>query len=208
MIEQKTPHHIPFLKSKYIFIISVIVVALTSLLVWIGAVKTGGSTFILAIDAISIIALILFLFLFWGLYKGVKLKEDVGYITDKISTWEFNFFGVSDNSTGDWDFDFVDIDGDSVFGSIISFLVGIIAWIFISFFFGLILYLIGIVLWSALLFLFAILYWVFYRAMKLVFKRSKECKGNLLKSFLYASIYTMFYTSWIYGLIFILHYFI
>ena len=60
--------------------------------------------------------------------------------------------------------------------------------------------------WYFVIFLAAIFYWIFFRAMRLVFKYSIQCKGNFALSLKYSLLYTILYSSWIYAIIVILHY--
>ena len=87
--------------------------------------------------------------------------------------------------------------GDDLGGIIIS----IVLWIVVTVLFAVILWLFGVILWTGIVVFIAMLYWIFFRALRLVFKNSKKCKGDLPISVLYGISYTLFYNFWIYGLI-------
>ena len=53
------------------------------------------------------------------------------------------------------------------------------------------------IVWAALFILIAALYWIFYRALRVVFIWSRKCRGNLLRSVGYAGFYTLLYTGWL-----------
>ncbi|REC53270.1 hypothetical protein DRF62_14510 [Chryseobacterium piscium] len=72
--------------------------------------------------------------------------------------------------------------------------------------FAFLLYFLGFFFWAAILFFAAMLYWIFFRALRLVFKNSRKCKGDLLKSFAFGFFYSFLYISWIYGIIFLVNY--
>jgi len=59
------------------------------------------------------------------------------------------------------------------------------------------------VVWVMLMIFLGMLYWVFFRALRLVFKNSVKCKGDFSKSVLLGLGYTLLYTSWMYGIVFV-----
>jgi hypothetical protein len=46
----------------------------------------------------------------------------------------------------------------------------------------------------------AMLYWIFFRALRLVFKNSNKSKGDLIESVKWGLTYTTLYNFWIYGI--------
>ena len=56
------------------------------------------------------------------------------------------------------------------------------------------------IFWFSLFVILAMLYWVFFRALKLVFSKSDETKGNFVKSIVYSLGYTILFTGWIFGI--------
>jgi hypothetical protein len=47
------------------------------------------------------------------------------------------------------------------------------------------------------------LYWVFFRALKFVFSKSTETKGDIGISAFYSLIYTVLYLGWIFGIVYL-----
>lgn len=137
-------------------------------------------------------------FITLGLYKGIKLKENIGKLTDHIDTKKLPDFsgGVPDLSAV--------MQG---FGAIAEGLGGLM----IAILSAVVLIMLGWFLilssWFILIFLSAILYWVYFRALRLVFKKSPICEGNMLLSMKYGLIYSLLYSSWIFAFIATLHYF-
>jgi hypothetical protein len=85
-------------------------------------------------------------------------------------------------------------------------IVAIILWVIATIVILILLWFLSSVVWSMLLLFAAALYWIFFRALRLVFKRSAKCKGQFLLSVIYAISYTALYVCWIYGIIFAGHY--
>ncbi|MGR3857486.1 MULTISPECIES: hypothetical protein [Chryseobacterium] len=146
----------------------------------------------------SVLAGAFFLFITGGLYSGLKLKDNIGNILNKERIQRYA------DKTPKFDSFEVDIPdaGDGIGGAIISFL----AWIVISILLVFLSYFFGLFFWSAVFLLGAILYWIFFRALRLVFKNSGKCKGKVVKSLGLGLFYSFLYISWIYGIIFLIQY--
>jgi uncharacterized membrane protein len=130
----------------------------------------------------------LFQFLFIGLYKGFKLKENVGTIITKPK-----FEDIGSNFT------LADTPSSQIEAILyLIILIPVIIALILN---------VAIFFWTAILVFIAILYWVFYRAIKFSFKQSPKCKGNILKSLLYSTIFTLTYSIWFYAIILGIHYF-
>jgi hypothetical protein len=76
----------------------------------------------------------------------------------------------------------------------VTILIAVFLWLF------------GAVLWTGIIVFMAMLYWIFFRALRLVFKNSNKCKDNLTTSVAYGLGYTTLYNFWIYGIILSTHY--
>lgn len=137
------------------------------------------------------------LFITLGLFNGVKLKDDLGQITDKIVIDKF-----PDLSSG------LEIPSDApdVGDGLAGILIGILFWILFSIVLIVFIWIFSGLLWAAVLAFAAMLYWIFFRALRLVFKNANKCKNRLAKSFAYGLFYTTLYNFWIYGLIVLMHY--
>lgn len=186
------------LTSKTVFTVTIIVAVLTVLSIWLFGLGQHRTIFENSILSTTVLSIAFYLFLTIGLYNGIKLKDDIGKLTDKI-----NLSNLPDFSHTGEGADFLDV-GDGIGGIIIS----TVLWILITFLIGLFVWLFGAVLWSGIIVFIAMLYWIFFRALRLVFKNSNKCKGNLTISLVYGFFYTILYNFWIYGVIFGIKYLI
>ncbi|KFC20683.1 hypothetical protein [Chryseobacterium sp. FH1] len=185
-----------FLETKFTFYSSIVIILLVILCVWISGYRSHHSLFQNSILSTSILAVAFFIFVSISLYEGIALRDNLGKIFTKEN------FTKNIKSTSDYapDVDVPDVDGDGLVGIILS----IFAWLAFTLLILLSLYVVGVFFWSVFLLLIAILYWIYFRALRLIFKNSKKCKGNFLKSFGLGFFYSALYVSWIYALIFLL----
>lgn len=160
-----------YLKGKSIFIISLIVIGVTILTVYISGInfnRTITSNFYLSL---GIIGLCLFIFMSYGLYQGVGLVDNFPKYRDFKS-------GDIISSSGELpDLPNIDI-GEGIGGIIISIMV----WIAMTILVVVLLIMLEAVFWFSLFVILTMLYWVFFRALKLVFNKSDETKGEILQS--------------------------
>ncbi|WP_276965882.1 hypothetical protein [Chryseobacterium sp.] len=187
-----------FLETKYVFFSTLAIIIVVILSVWFSGKADHRSLFQNSILSTSVLAGAFFLFISIGLYSGLKLKDNVGNI---LNQERIQRYADKMPKFDGFEFDPPAI-GDGIGGAILSILLWIvisILLIFLSYFFGLF-------FWSAVLLLGAILYWIFFRALRLVFKNSGKCKGDLLKSFGFGFFYSFLYISWMYGIIFLIKY--
>lgn len=181
-----------FLKGKSIFIFSLIVIGVASLTVFLTGENYHRSVSSNLYLSLSIIAISLFLFMTFGLYKGIGLIDNFPKFR--------NFKKIDFSSTPDITIDMPDISiGDGIGGLIISVLV----WIAMSILFVLLLVFLEALFWVSIFIIFAMLYWVFFRALKFVFKNSDKTKGDFGISTIYSLTYTILYVGWIYGVVFL-----
>jgi hypothetical protein len=180
--------------SKTAFSIFIIVILLTIVSYWTFGLRSHRSVVENALLSTSTLSCAFFIFLFVNLYRGAKLKDTVGKITDKFDTKKIKFLKELTPTDGDMP----DI-GEGIGGVIVTILV----WLMISVVFGILLWGLGAVIWFSVLVFAAMLYWIFYRATRLVLKNSRECEGQFDLSFLYSLGYTCFYTIWIFAVIYI-----
>lgn len=187
-----------FLETRMLSYATLGIIVFVILSVWISGQGAHRSLFQNSILSTSILAGTFFLFISLSLYFGLKLKENVGNVFNKQRLEKY-----SDNAPeiGNFDFDPPAV-GDSIGAAILS----VILWFILTIVLVVLLYFLGFLFWAAVLFLTAMLYWIFFRALRLVFKNSGKCRGNLLKSFGFGILYSFLYTSWIYGVIFLANY--
>jgi hypothetical protein len=180
-------------------------VAVTSLTVFVTGLDIKRSIYENSLITLTILSASFFCFLTTGLYFGLKLKDTLGKMTDKIK-WVNGAEGV-DHSPG---FHFPDIGGIEI-GDVPSgdgcegVIAGIFLWIIATVLIFIFLFFFGTILWAFMVIISAALYWVFYRAVRLVLKHGNKCKNDLYESIKMASSYTLLYTAWIYLIVFVLH---
>jgi len=174
------------------------IIILVILSFWLSGKDSHRSLFQNSILSTSVLAAVFFLFISLGLYYGLKLKDNIGSILnhEKVKT-------ISDKMPliDGFEFDSIDIS-EGIAGVIFS----IIFWFLFSIIITFLLYCLGIFFWVAVLLFVAMLYWIYFRALRLVFKNSGKCKGNALKSLAFGFFYSFLYISWIYGIIFLVNY--
>jgi len=143
---------------------------------------------------------VFFLFITVGLYRGVKLKDNLGQITnEKIGISDaLDSAPYLDHSDG------FDIDVGEGIGGII---IGIVLWILWAILMALLLWIFSNVILIVIGAFAAMLYWIFFRALRLVFKNSNKSKGDVVRSVRYGLTYTLLYNFWIYGIFMLTEYF-
>jgi hypothetical protein len=208
-------HRYPIWNTRVVVLITLPVIVTITVLVF---VLSDRSVFVESQITLAIISLCLFLFLTTGLYRGVRLERPGKDELDR-SIMQFesraqgsrstssDFFGLL-FSFGPPDLSHVklphiDLKGVPDAGDhLVGCLVTLVLW-------TVVLALLAILLWMLAQFIAAlpvfavVLYWVFYRALRVVFARSKACRGKLLRSMEYGLLYTLLYTGWIFALLWI-----
>lgn len=188
----------PFLETRVLSYSTLGIIILVILSVWLSGESSHRSLFQNSVLSASILATAFFLFISLGLYYGLKLKDNVGKILNHERIKK-----ISDKVPLIDGFEFEPLDIAEGIGGII---LSIVFWFLFSVIITFLLYILGVFFWAAILLLAAILYWIFFRALRLVFKNSGKCKGNLLKSLTFGLFYSFLYISWIYGIIFLANY--
>lgn len=187
--EMRKPKTYRLIESKNVFVISLIVAALTILGVYFWGLGQHNTFFENSIIATTILSIAFFSFITIGLYNGIKLKDNLGLIVDKFKGVETPDISTVDSSGP------IDV-GDGIAGIVI----GILLWIVVAIAFSVALWVFSNVLVIAVLTFVAMLYWVFFRALRLVFKNSNKSKGDLIESMKWGFTYTILYNFWIYGI--------
>lgn len=191
-----SPRKYRLIESKNIFTITIFVAVLTIAGVYLWGLGRHHTFFENSIISTTILSIAFFLFVTIGLYNGVKLKDNLGSIVDKFKTTETPDVTPGLASEGP-----VDI-GEGIAGVILS----IVLWIVMAIVFSIALWIFSNILVVAILTFIAMLYWVFFRALRLVFKNSNKSKGNLSESLKWGFTYTLLYNFWIYGIFILTHY--
>lgn len=143
----------------------------------------------------SILSIAFFLFITISLYNGTKLKDNLGKFTDKFDSKKLSFLKEL-NADGGFGHPMPEI-GEGVGEIIMSIILWILATIIISYLF----FTLGTIIWLSILVFLGMIYWIFFRALRLIFKKSSECSENIERSIFYGFTYTILYIFWIYGII-------
>jgi hypothetical protein len=184
------------IQAKEVFTISLIVITLTILSVYFWGLGKHHTFFENSIIATTILSIAFFSFITTGLYHGMKLKDNLGQIIDKFKTVDTSNISSSLTSSGPIE------AGDGIGGIIL----GILLWILIAIVFSIALWIFSNVLIIVVLTFVAMLYWLFFRALRLVFKNSNKSKGDLMESMKWGITYTILYNFWIYGIFILTNY--
>ncbi|MEO6733590.1 MAG: hypothetical protein ABIN01_20375 [Ferruginibacter sp.] len=150
--------------------------------------------------AIFFTSVIFLIFITTGLYRGWKLKDDLGNFIDKLDTLKRPSIGLAKNTSN------LDLNLFETADDIEGCLLSIFIWIIIGVFGTLILWSLGVTMWALILIIAGLLYWIIFRAYRLIFKNSSKCKNDFWKSFGIAALFTCLYSCWIYAIIFGTHF--
>jgi magnesium-transporting ATPase (P-type) len=182
----RQPENEQLWNAKTLALVSAAVVIITACTVFLLSKKSIYDELEITV---SIIAFVLFAFLAYGLYNGAT-------IVGKPLFPELKFVDPSLVDAAPIDVPDIDV-GDGIGGIIIS----IVLWIVLTIILFILLTFVLTTVWSVLLVLIFALYWLFYRALRIVFLKARICKGDLGLSIQYSLMYTVLYTGWIFGLI-------
>jgi len=181
-----------YLRGKSVFKISILVIVITFITVYLTGENYNRTVTANLYLSLSIIGTALFLFMTYGLYKGIGLEDDF----PKFKKFKSEPIVSSEASLPD--FPSVEV-GDGIGGLILSMLL----WIGMTILFVVLLFVLEAVFWISIFIILAMLYWVFFRAFRLVFSKSKETKDNLGISTIYSMAYTLLYLGWIFGIVYL-----
>lgn len=203
MKTNKAPRY-PLWSPKTILLTSIPVIAITAILVfWL----SNRSIFAELQITLSLIAFGLFIFLTIGLYNGFRLekpaKPNLSSPSDTASP-DYVFSPAIDLPKIDVNLPEVSDAGDDLIGCLLS----IVFWLVVSVGIVFALWLIQQLLVLALPALVFLLYWVFYRALRIVSGKSRICRGRLWPSLGYSLMYTALYVGWLFVVIWVGQYII
>ena len=183
-----------YLRGKSVFQVSLLVIIITILTVYLTGENYSRTITSNLYLSLSIIGAALFLFMSYGLYKGVVLMDDFP---------EFKHFKTGDIITSSGNLPDLDLPSVSIGDSIGGLIMSILLWIGMTLLLFLLLIVLEAVFWISIFIILAMLYWVFFRALKLVFAKSSETKGDIGMSAMYSFGYTALYLSWIFGIVYL-----
>lgn len=183
------------INSHTVFVATLVVIPTLSLIVYLTGLEQHRSLYLNSLLSTTILSIVLIVFLATGLYKGWKLKDTIGELKPKN-----NLDNVPDiGELGE--FHLPDV-GEGIAGIILAILL----WIVIAILATVVLYFVTTAVWLTILTLGSMLYWVVFRAFRLVFKQGAWCKGDMMRSVATAIAYTFLYNCWIYAIIFGVHF--
>ncbi len=198
----------PLLSARAFTLVSIPVVVVIALLVF----WRSASPFIVELQiTLYIVAAVLFGFLTVALYKGVRVQRSPAdrpvwrSLRDRFKRPKISAADTADAASVIADvassIDLSNIDlpdlsdsGDDLLGCVFS----IVLWVIVAALIIILLPIIIEVVWAVLFLFVAVLYWIFYRALRVVFMQSRRCRGNWLSSAGYAGFYTLLYTGWLF----------
>ena len=141
--------------TKSVFVITLLVMTLTIIGIWLWGLGKERTIIENSLLSTTILSIAFFLFITIGLYRGFKLKDNVGEITDQIDLKKLDGLqGIVANT---------DIEMPDVGDGIGSVILGIFLWIVITIILGFLLWLFGVMLWMTTLVFIAMLYWIFFQ---------------------------------------------
>jgi len=181
-----------YLKGKSVFIVSLLAIGITILTIYITGVHYNRSITSNLYLSLSVIGCALFLFMAYGLYTGIGLSDDFPKFKN-FRTGEL----IAQSGTAP------DLPNIQVGDGIGGFIVSILLWIAMTILAFALLILLEVVFWFSIFIILAMLYWGFFRALKLVFRKSIDTKGKLGMSIAYAISYSFLYVGWIFALVYL-----
>jgi hypothetical protein len=193
-------HRPNLINSKTVFISTLIVAPTLTLIVYFTGLKAHRTLYLNSLFSTTILSIVFLAFITTGLYNGWKLKESLGNLLDKFHLWKKPSTSTMDISG--LDINLGDVEGEGIAGCIGALFI----WIAIGLFGSIIMWWLGAVLWVTILIIAGILYWIIFRAFRLIFRNSAKCRGDLVKSFGTALLFTVLYNCWIYAIILGTHY--
>jgi hypothetical protein len=176
----------PIVNAKIVTLLSFLTILLTLALVFL----IGHKTVFLRLEiTLAIISICLFIFLFTGLYIGIRIQHEPIFKEkwrplkskwDTADLFSLDTFGIT--------------LGEGIIGILLSMLL----WIVLSIAIIILLIIIANMLWGVIFILGVMLYWLFYKAYRYVFKKSRLCRHRIGLSLKYSLLFTILYTGWIY----------
>ena len=175
----------PIWSAKAIMGVGLLAVAVATIL----TLTLGHRSLLVELEmTLTVVAIGLFLFLAIGLYSGARVKKHEP-LAGELKLYGGD--GLGDHASG---LEIPDIGGgDDVLGCLLAIVVGILGTLLV-----ILLLFLFINLAIVVVFLFMVAVgWIFHRALRNVFAKSKRCRGDILASTGYAAFYTVLYTGWL-----------
>lgn len=142
---------------------------------------------------LGLISMFLFVFLFVGLYKDIRLIADLpsprdwkGVELTDISSGSLDTSGFSDSGS----------EGGGLLEALLAPILSFVIWLVASIVITLLGWLLINVVLGMVFMLVILIFWVFYHALQLVFRHAGDCRGNLGKSLWVSGWHTVLFTGW------------
>jgi len=181
----------PVWSAWAIGVVAAIDIAVTAVLVFI----LGHRSFLAEAELTAgIIAITLFLFLTYGLYRGIRVRKEA------VTLPSGGDFPLSDAADAVLNVGWVDPTalGFDIDSGCLGVVVGVLVAILVMVLLVVLGWLLLPVVWGVLAVLILAVFWVFNRALRQVFARSRRCRGDRAASLGYAFLYTVLYTGWLF----------
>lgn len=183
-----------YLRGKSVFIVSLLVIGTTILTIYLTGENYNRTVTSNLYLSLLIIGTILFLFMTYGLYKGIGLRNDFP---------KFKKFKTGDIISSVSEFPDLDIPSIESDDFITGIIISVLMWIGIAIIFFFLLIILEAVFWVSFFIILSMLYWVFFSALKLVFSKFNKTKGKLVISVFYSLKYSILYIGWIFGIVYL-----
>ncbi len=188
--------HYPVWSVRSVAWLAVVTLAVSGTVIFLA----GKRSFIVELEwMLGVVSAALFAMLSVGLYRGVRLREKDAPSAEMrnvdLSDWQ------PDGSLPDVDcpLDVIDGGDEGCLGVIVGLLLSVVVLFLLLGFLWVFLQFAAIVLFIMM----TAIYWVLHLALRQVFAHSEDCRGKLLRSLGFASLYTMLYTGWLFALLFL-----
>ena len=172
-------------------------VIITILSVYLSGITSHRSILENSVISLSILALCFFLFLAVGLYSGLNVLDNYSHKLKMV--WRK---ALKKDYGSNWIPDVGSIEPPDLGDGIGGIILGILLWILVTIVLVWLLISLQAIVWLTMIISVVGIYWVLIRALKLIFSKSSECEGDLVKSITYAFGYTVLYIGWIYGVVY------
>lgn len=187
------------ISSRSAFRISLLVALLTIVSVFLWGLGHHATFFENSMLSTTILSIAFFLFITVSLYRGVKLKDDAAKTIHGSIPFDI---ALDPTTSASYDDGGPSVDADGLGG----FLLSILLWIVWAIVVAVAVWLFANVIVVVIAVFAAMLYWIFFRATRLVLMKSLKTKGKIGMSVMYGVTYTILYNFWIYGIFILIDY--
>jgi hypothetical protein len=189
----------PIIKGTTSFYLAILVIIIVTITTWLSGYEIHRTILDNAVYSISILTLVFFLFLSISLYIGVGFEDD--YPKKSEIQPQRGIGDVFSSADGSPRIDFP--LGDFVSEGIEGIIIGILMWLGIMLLTILFMVFFEYIFLATLLAFMGSLYWIFFRATRMVFRYVRWTKNNFKRSAWVGFKYSLLYTGWICAILWI-----